>query len=101
MEAAFFASILPSPKRRYVQYCQGKLSEKWNKYVRRILKRMYQRLWISDTEYEDAQKEELVFARDLETLSEKDCKEQIDALVETWSDEATRRRQQARDRIHP
>jgi len=34
--AAFFSSILPSPKRRYVHYCHGSLSPAWEKYLRRI-----------------------------------------------------------------
>ena len=37
LEAAFFSSILPSPKRRYVQYCHGALAAQWDKYVHRIM----------------------------------------------------------------
>ena len=33
LEAAFFSSILPSPKRRYVHYCHGTLSPQWQKYL--------------------------------------------------------------------
>ena len=29
LEAAFFSSILPSPKRRYVQYCHGAPAAQW------------------------------------------------------------------------
>ena len=36
LEAAFFSSILPSPKRRYVQYCHGTLTAQWEKYLHRI-----------------------------------------------------------------
>ena len=32
LEAAWFSSILPSPKRRYVQYCHGAPDAKWDKY---------------------------------------------------------------------
>ncbi|HEY7955516.1 MAG TPA: biosynthetic peptidoglycan transglycosylase, partial [Polyangia bacterium] len=38
-EAAFFSSILPSPKRRYIQYCHasGFIDAKWQAYVDRIM----------------------------------------------------------------
>ena len=40
-EAAFFSSILPSPKRRYIQYCKGAADEDWEKYVDRIVRRVH------------------------------------------------------------
>jgi nucleoside-diphosphate-sugar epimerase len=38
LEAAFFSSILPSPKRRYVHYCKGAPDTKWEIYLNRILR---------------------------------------------------------------
>jgi hypothetical protein len=78
LEAAFFASILPSPKRRYVQYCKGALTPDWDKYVRRILAKMHDRGRITDEEYEVYQAAELKFSRD-EFPGEKECYGQIAA----------------------
>jgi membrane peptidoglycan carboxypeptidase len=78
LEAAFFASILPSPKRRYVQYCKGALTPDWDKYVRRILAKMHERGRITDEEYEVYQVAELKFSRD-EFPGEKECYGQIAA----------------------
>ena len=43
LEAAFFSSILPSPKRRYVQYCHGTLAAQWDKYIHRIMTKAHER----------------------------------------------------------
>ena len=51
LQAAFFSSILPSPKRRYIQYCHGQLFPPWDKYVRRILTRVYERGRLTEEEY--------------------------------------------------
>jgi membrane peptidoglycan carboxypeptidase len=51
LEAAFFSSILPSPKRRYVQYCAGAVNAKWDKYVRRIMSKVHERGRLTDEEY--------------------------------------------------
>src|SRR5260370_25902795 len=53
-EAAFFSSILPNPKRRYVHYCHGKLSENWELYLHRILRRMHRRDRLTDAELDAA-----------------------------------------------
>lgn len=82
LQAAYFASILPSPKRRYKHYCKGELSPKWDKYVRRILKRMMQRGHITDEEYQAWAEAPFSFARDNESFSEKDCLERIETLQE-------------------
>ncbi|MBI5477807.1 MAG: transglycosylase domain-containing protein [Deltaproteobacteria bacterium] len=82
LEAAFFASILPSPKRRYVQYCKGALTPDWDKYVRRILAKMHERGRITDEEHEVYQVAELKFSRD-EFPGEKECYGQIAAAKST------------------
>ncbi len=91
LEAAFFASILPSPKRRYVQYCRGELSPKWDRYVRRILRRMAAKGHVDEQEMATAKEQQIIFARDLEALSEADCNEQIKELLQAWKVEGRRR----------
>jgi hypothetical protein len=73
MEAAFFSSILPSPKRRYIQYCHGQLFPPWDKYVRRILFRVKERGRITEEEYTQAAAEPLQFDLTARTTSEPEC----------------------------
>jgi hypothetical protein len=87
LEAAFFSSILPSPKRRYIQYCNGQLSPRWDKYVRRILRRMASRKHIDEAALTAAADQQVVFDRNLDDLSQKECAEQVKDLVESWRDE--------------
>ncbi|HLK93424.1 MAG TPA: biosynthetic peptidoglycan transglycosylase, partial [Polyangia bacterium] len=63
LEAAFFSSILPSPKRRYVQFCHGSLSAQWDRYVRRILAKVHERGRITDDEYAAVAQQPFVFDR--------------------------------------
>ncbi|HEX7508577.1 MAG TPA: biosynthetic peptidoglycan transglycosylase, partial [Polyangia bacterium] len=72
-EAAFFSSILPSPKRRYVQYCHGTLSPQWERYVHRILNKMHERGRLDDEEYAAALASTLVFDKAEMTMTEKQC----------------------------
>jgi hypothetical protein len=72
-EAAFFSSILPSPKRRYVQYCHGSLTPQWEKYVHKILTKMHERARLSDEEYATALASTLVFDKGEMTMTEKQC----------------------------
>lgn len=63
-EAAFFSSILPNPKKRYVHYCRGPaLDDKWEKYLDRILRRMHERERLTDEQFDKAMKTPLVFDR--------------------------------------
>jgi hypothetical protein len=73
-EAAFFSSILPSPKRRYIQYCHkdGLLDAKWDAYIKRIMKRNHERGRLTDEEYEKALATPVHFDR-TEALPEKEC----------------------------
>jgi membrane peptidoglycan carboxypeptidase len=77
LEAAFFSSILPSPKRRYVHYCHGSLSPAWEKYLRRILTRMYERDRLTEEEYAGAMASTLTFDRAEMTMTEKQCLEWV------------------------
>ncbi len=73
LEGAFFSSMLPNPKRRYIQYCHGAPYPPWDKYVRRILATVHQRGHITDEEYEQAASQPLVFDRHEATFTEKQC----------------------------
>jgi len=73
LEAAFFSSILPSPKRRYVQYCRGALSPQWEKYLRRILSRMHERGRLNDEELTTAMASTLLFDKTEMSMTEKQC----------------------------
>jgi hypothetical protein len=61
LEAAFFSSILPSPKRRYIQYCHGQPYPPWDKYVRRILGKVHERGRLTEEEYAQGMAQPLIF----------------------------------------
>jgi Transglycosylase len=73
-EAAFFSSILPNPKRRYVQYCHaaGTLDAKWDAYVKRIMRRSHERGRLTDAEFQLATTTPVKFDR-AEATSEREC----------------------------
>jgi hypothetical protein len=73
-EAAFFSSILPSPKRRYVQYCHatGTVDAKWDAYLKRIIRKNHERNRLTDEEYDKAVAEPLKFDR-AEAMPEREC----------------------------
>ncbi|HTE52067.1 MAG TPA: transglycosylase domain-containing protein [Kofleriaceae bacterium] len=64
VEAVFFSSILPAPKKRYKQFCKDKLSSWTEKKMERILATMYKRERLTDEEYQLAQMTPLVFQPD-------------------------------------
>jgi hypothetical protein len=63
VEAAFFSSILPSPKKRHLQYCDGELNRWGDAKVHRILKVMRERDRLTEEEYQAAMKTPLIFDR--------------------------------------
>jgi hypothetical protein len=81
LEAAFFSSILPSPKRRYVQYCHGSLSPQWDRYVRRILAKAHERGRISDDEYAAYATQPFVFDRKEASFTEKQCLDWVKSMA--------------------
>jgi hypothetical protein len=81
LEAAFFSSILPSPKRRYVQYCHGSLSQQWDRYVRRILAKVHERGRITDDEYAATAGQPFVFDRGEASFTEKQCLEWVKSMA--------------------
>ena len=81
LESAFFSSILPNPKRRYIQYCHGALFPPWEKYVHRILARVHERGRITDEEYAEAAPQTLAFDRTEATFTEKQCLEWVKKMT--------------------
>jgi hypothetical protein len=81
VEAAFFSSILPSPKRRYIQYCHGSLYPPWDKYVHRIVAKVHERGRLSDEEYAQYAATPLVFDRKEATFTEKQCLEWVKSMT--------------------
>ena len=75
-EAAFFSSILPSPKARYRQYCNGTLTTWSADKIDRILGIMLKRGRLTQLEYDEAVAQPLVFVRD-ETDSEEACNARV------------------------
>ncbi len=72
-EAAFFSSILPSPKERYKQYCANELT-KWSAAkIDRILGIMRKRDRLTQEEYDLAAATPLVFVKSEDAESEDDC----------------------------
>lgn len=80
VEAAFFSSILPSPKERYKQYCAGTLNRWTTGKIQRILAIMHKRDRLSDTEYELALATPLLFAKD-DSESEKQCLDRVKKVI--------------------
>jgi hypothetical protein len=81
LEGAFFSSILPSPKRRYIQYCHGSLLPQWDKYVHRIMGKVHERGRITDEEYETYAMQSLAFDRAEATFTEKQCLEWVKSMA--------------------
>ncbi len=80
VESAFFSSILPNPKQRYMQYCEGQLSRWGDSKVQKILKVMRQRERLTDEEYQVALATPLLFDRTA-ALPEKECKEMTRRMI--------------------
>jgi membrane peptidoglycan carboxypeptidase len=79
-EAAFFSSILPSPKARYRQYCKGTLTKWTDTKIQRILAKMLERQRLTQEEYLEAVAQPLVFVKD-GTETEKDCLGRVDKAI--------------------
>lgn len=63
VEAAFIASILPSPKQRYKQYCDDRLWRTTEAKLQRIVGLMHKRGRLTDEEHAVARETPLVFDR--------------------------------------
>ena len=80
LEAAFFSSILPSPKRRYVQYCHGAPAAQWDKYIHRIFNKAHERGRVTDDEHAAYATQTLTFDRKEATFTEKQCLEWVKGM---------------------
>lgn len=80
VEAAFFSSILPNPKDRYKQYCQGTLTKWTTAKIQRILQLMQKRERITQEDYYRAMSTPLVFMKD-GTETEKQCMERVKKAI--------------------
>lgn len=80
-EAAWFSSILPSPKRRYVHFCKGKPDLKWEAYLSRILRRVHERGRLTDEEFNASMEERFLFNRE-EAPPERECLALIKRMTE-------------------
>ncbi|ACY17110.1 biosynthetic peptidoglycan transglycosylase [Haliangium ochraceum] len=81
VEAVFLASLLPSPKRRYQQYCEGRLWRATSAKIERVLGTMHDRERLSVEEYEDALLTPLAF--DLIPQDEvRDCRRMVKRAIE-------------------
>jgi hypothetical protein len=79
-EAAFLATMLPSPVRRHEQWCRGALTEKYAAKVNRVFKAMHDRRRIDDATWALDRDTPLVF--DLqEWPGEKACRSEDVALL--------------------
>jgi membrane peptidoglycan carboxypeptidase len=76
VEAAFFSTILPSPKERYKQYCEGTLTKWTSAKIERILKLELSHDRLTQAEYDTAMATPLVFAKD-DSESEDDCLKRV------------------------
>jgi len=81
-EAAFFSSILPNPKRRYAHYCRGALTDKWEQYLNRILRRMFERDRLTEAQFAEATSHPLQFDRK-EAMPEKTCLDMVKRMTTT------------------
>ncbi|MGE0548962.1 MAG: transglycosylase domain-containing protein [Kofleriaceae bacterium] len=64
VEAAFFSTILPSPKARYQQYCANTLTRWTTSKIHRILDLMLKRDRLTQAEYDSAMATPLIFTKD-------------------------------------
>jgi hypothetical protein len=79
-EAAFFSTILPSPKERYKQYCAGTLTRWTEGKIDRILQIMLKRDRLTQVEYDTAIATPLLFSKD-GMESEEDCMKRVKKAI--------------------
>ncbi|MFH2006891.1 MAG: transglycosylase domain-containing protein [bacterium] len=78
-EAAYLASILPSPKRHYKKFCLQKVNPRWRRWVNRILQIMHRRQRLNASELELAVVSPIQFS-DKELGSFAQCMARLDRL---------------------
>ena len=80
VEAAFFSTILPSPKERYKQYCAGTLTKWTMGKIQRILAIELKRDRLTQPEYDQAMATPLLFAKD-NSESPEDCMKRVTKAI--------------------
>ncbi|HEX2686372.1 MAG TPA: transglycosylase domain-containing protein [Kofleriaceae bacterium] len=80
VEAAFFSTILPSPKERYKQYCAGTLTKWTTGKIDRILQIMRKRDRLTQPEYDAAVATPLLFSKD-GAETEADCMKRVKKAI--------------------
>jgi membrane peptidoglycan carboxypeptidase len=80
VEAAFFSSILPNPKARYRQFCEGTLTKWTTGKIERILALMLKRGRLTQEEYDQAIATPLVFAKD-DSETEAQCLKRVKKAI--------------------
>jgi len=80
VEAAFFSSILPAPKERYKQYCNGTLTKWTSSKINRILALMLKRERLTQAEYDQALATPLLFVKD-GSETEEDCMKRVKKAI--------------------
>ncbi len=80
VEAAFFSSILPGPKKRHLQYCDNKLQRWAEAKIGRILKLMMERERITPLEYELALATPLTFVYPAD-FDAKKCRKETERIM--------------------
>lgn len=81
VEAAFIASLLPSPKQRYKQYCENRLWRATEAKIQRVLALMHKRERLTAEEYELARDTPLVFDRS-EAGPVRECRRLVRKAIE-------------------
>jgi hypothetical protein len=81
LEAAWFSSIMPNPKRRYVQYCHGAPVPQWDKYIHRIMAKTHERGRLTDDEYAAYAPMTLAFDKKEASFTEKQCLEWVKTMA--------------------
>ncbi|MGE0869359.1 MAG: transglycosylase domain-containing protein [Kofleriaceae bacterium] len=80
VEAAFFSTILPSPKLRYQQYCANTLTRWTTSKIHRILDLMRKRDRLTQAEYDAAIATPLIFAKD-NSETEDQCRKRVKKAI--------------------
>ncbi|HLL24962.1 MAG TPA: transglycosylase domain-containing protein [Kofleriaceae bacterium] len=80
VEAAFFSSILPSPKERYKQYCANTLTKWTDAKIKRILALMLKRERLTPAENDAAVATPLLFIKD-GSETEDDCLRRVKKAI--------------------
>ena len=80
VEAAFFSTLLPNPKKRHLQYCDNKLARWAEAKIGRILKLMLERERLTQAEYDLAAATPLTFAYPAD-FDAKACRKETERII--------------------